>query len=127
MEVEGLIGPGDLTKNGLLPMGASQVVFTGDIKKFGNDANRIHEYVGKGSHTLYTASGLNLPQNSHVYGMLIHIQRMPKGNTSYENHITQIYTTSLSSRFSIYTRCGQGNGTTIVWKDWVEVHCNPPR
>lgn len=110
--VGGLLQSGDLTKNGLMPMGRSFKIYTGTMKEFGNDANLLHKFVDIGESVFQVVSGtINTPSQR---GMLKHIQRLKKNDVSGSQEITQFaYDTSKT-----YIRRGQGNGTSINYSDW---------
>lgn len=112
-----LIGNGNLTKNGLMPLGQSFRTYTGLLAASSyalcNDFNKIHEAVDMGLSVFRVEStALNIPAIDA--GVLTHWQRDSKGSVT----ASQVIGQQFFGTKNIYIRRAQGNGSTITWDEW---------
>lgn len=78
------------------------------------DANKFHESVGLGISSFGVSSSTkNLPFGESG-GIILHLQRIKKGDNTSSQHVYQI----LFSSHKIYRRNGIGNGTSIDFTEW---------
>lgn len=117
-----LLPKSDLEKDGLMSKGRSFYTYTGLMMTsdpYFNDLNNIYKYTERGL-SIFRCNGdiSNLP--AQEAGLLEHVQRDDKNNSSGSQFIIQKY---YSAAGTIYRRYGKGNNAdnTISYTEWEQI------